>query len=152
MFMKKSAEIQNASGKRFADLLAGLKWGPTEFARQVAAITGEKELKAQHVNNWRRRGVPSTHANVVAALIGCRPEMISQTALPAPANEQRAEKPEQPKNYPVGWELVMEICKAFGPTEMSRLSEAATWIKQGKAFDLLDEPATGINGKAKDGR
>lgn len=125
--------------------------GPTAFARMVVKATGDQDFKPQHVNNWRRRGVPSTHANLVAVLLECRPEVIS-AAIPA-AQPAKAEEPTGSR-LTDSQQMILAMCKGFSPDQMAVLATAAGWIREGREIVTRDPPQQlpRTSGNAKESR
>jgi hypothetical protein len=103
------------------------------------------ETKPQHVNNWRRRGVPSTHANLVAGLLGCRPEEIS-AAIPS-ANPIHTDQ-----QLGSGEELLIALCDGFSAKQIAALSRAATWIREGRTITASDPPSQQQGGRSGAGQ
>lgn len=120
-----------SEGKRFAALLKKRDMGSSEFARKVGFGT-----LAQNVNNWMRRGVPATHANLVAHMLGCRPEEISQV-IPAP--DVQVDREPMPA-LSDGQRMVLTLCEGFGPKQFAALAQAATWILEGRELKPGDFP------------
>ena len=72
MCMKKKEEPKEI-GKAFSAYLDMSDVTPAALARAT-------DSSPQSVNHWRIRGVPAKKAYIVAPLIGCQPEQISDIA------------------------------------------------------------------------
>lgn len=46
------------------------QWNQSAFARKLALASG-KEIKPQDVTNWKKRGMPAEHLEVVSHVLGC---------------------------------------------------------------------------------
>ena len=129
-------EMQKSAGERFSAMLDRHQLGPTAFAKMVCRAAGDG-TKAQHVNNWRRRGVPAQLANLVAGLLGCRPEMIS-AAVPAADLPHVAEtsKPYLTDSQ----EIVIAMCHGFSPQQMAEVMRAIGWIRDRREIYVREPP------------
>ena len=100
MCMKKEEKIKEI-GTTFSAYLDMSDMTPASLARAIGS-------SPQTVNHWRTRGVPANKAYVVAPLIGCQPEQISD--IVGKERDSQAELREMKKQLEMKFKKLVMAC------------------------------------------
>jgi hypothetical protein len=67
-------------------------WNQSRFARELATASG-KEIAPAHVTNWKTRGMPGDHLELVSSILGCSADELLGRAAPVGDSKSNSTEP-----------------------------------------------------------